>query len=163
VVREVLARTDDDPDPFAVSVSTFMARSFDMPDDRGGRWSRAERPMVQPIATRIGARGVAPGVVELDRHPDVVNGAGGTIQGGIVATLAELAAETALADEGRWFVQDLDVRYLRGVRVGPARAEATVVGRHRDEATVRVEILDAGDGGKAVTYGVAVCRPLSAA
>jgi acyl-coenzyme A thioesterase PaaI-like protein len=73
----------------------------------------------------------------MDRDPYVLQPAG-TIQGGAVALVAELAAETL---SGR-AVDDLQIRFLSTVRTGPARSSARSLTRD----TVRAEVRDAGTG-----------------
>ena len=99
-------------------------------------------PMTAPFPERVGCRVMAPGVIEVDLGPYVLNSAE-TIQGGIVALMGELAAESA-AGAGQ-IATELDVRYLSAVRVGPGRATGRVVGRSGDGAIVRVEVRDPGN------------------
>jgi acyl-coenzyme A thioesterase PaaI-like protein len=94
-----------------------------------------------PLAEQVGCRIVAPGVAEVDRVPYVMNPAG-TVQGGIVALLAELATESLPGVDAA--VTELDVRYLSATRVGPARATAEKIG----ERTARVELHDPGNGNR---------------
>jgi acyl-coenzyme A thioesterase PaaI-like protein len=95
--------------------------------------------MDRPFADMLGARLIEPGVVELDRVPYVMQPAG-TIQGGALALVGELAARTLLGAP----ITDLDVRYLATIRIGPARTTTTPV----SDSTVRVEIRDAGNPGR---------------
>jgi acyl-coenzyme A thioesterase PaaI-like protein len=108
-----------------------------------------------PLADQVGCRIVAPGVAEVDRTPYVMNPAG-TVQGGIVALLAELATESlpdVAGDAG--VVSELDVRYLSATRVGPARATAEVVG----DRTARVELHDPGNGDRLTAVVLARWAP----
>ena len=89
-----------------------------------------------PFPEHVGARLVTPGVVEIDRTP-FVSQLSGTLQGGIVALLGELAAESVLGAP----LCDLETRYLTTIRVGPGRATATDLGR----GVARVEVHDAGN------------------
>jgi len=84
--------------------------------------------------------------VELDRVPYVTQPAG-TIQGGAVALVGELAAESAAGAA----VTDLELRYLSTIRVGPARTTSTVL----TDSTVRVEIRDAAQPGRLATLVMA--------
>jgi len=59
-----------------------------------------------------------------------------SLQGGIVALIGELAAESLTRSQ----VLDLDIRYLSAVRVGPGRATATLLRAD----LVRVEVRDIG-------------------
>jgi acyl-coenzyme A thioesterase PaaI-like protein len=120
----------------AYSYLTFMASP--RPQDKGFprmRGMRNEVSMPEPIDRYLGAHVLAPGVVEIERAP-FVRQAAGSLQGGVVAVLGELAAESLTGAA----VRDLDVRYLSAVRVGPGRATATDLG----DGLVRVEVCDAG-------------------
>src|SRR5262249_59491306 len=95
--------------PVALSEVSFIAspRAGDViplpvvdRDFRAGRFDR-------PFAEALGARVVAPGAVEMDRDTYVLQPAG-TIQGGAIALVAELAAES-LSNRA---VDDLQLRYL---------------------------------------------------
>jgi acyl-coenzyme A thioesterase PaaI-like protein len=102
--------------------------------------------LTQPIMEDIGARVVGPGVAELDRVPYVMQPAG-TIQGGAVALLVELAAESIAGAP----IEDLEIRYLAAVRVGPARATAEVIA----PGLVRVELRDVGRPDRLATIALA--------
>jgi acyl-coenzyme A thioesterase PaaI-like protein len=86
-------------------------------------------------AEQVGARIVRQGVAEVEHHPDILQGTG-TIQGGVIALLGELAAESQKGMP----VVGLEVRYLSTVRIGPARATAMEMGG----PVVRVEVRDVG-------------------
>jgi len=92
--------------------------------------------MRAPLPEHVGTRLLAPGVVEIDRTP-FVSQLSGTLQGGIVALLGELAAESLLGAP----IRDLETNYLTTIRVGPGRATATLLGR----GLARVEVHDAGN------------------
>jgi acyl-coenzyme A thioesterase PaaI-like protein len=122
--------------PVAYSYLTFMGSP--RPQDRPPAFTRGMRTvgtMEQPFPEYVGARIIEPGVVDMERTPFVVQAAG-SLQGGAVALLGELAAETLTGSP----VIDLDVRYLSAVRVGPGRATATLLG----QGLVRVEVRDRG-------------------
>jgi uncharacterized protein (TIGR00369 family) len=101
--------------------------------------------------------------VELEVTPRVSNGRG-TLQGGLIATLVDVAAGLAtvrtLPEGHDTTTSDLSVHYLRPVTTGPARAEATVVRRGRRRIVLRVEVLD-GEGELAAvsTISFAVLPP----
>jgi acyl-coenzyme A thioesterase PaaI-like protein len=81
-------------------------------------------------------RRTEPGIAEADRAPGRGNSTG-SLQGGMVALVAEAAAESLTGREAL----ALDIKFLRSVQVGPARASAVQIGPD----TVRVEVIDAGD------------------
>lgn len=99
-----------------------------------------ERPqavsaMEKPFADALGAHAVSAGAVEASLEP-YVSQSTGSMQGGVIALLAELAAESGSGAP----VLDLDVRYLSSVRTGPARAVASPFG----PGSSRVEVRDTG-------------------
>ena len=69
---------------------------------------------------------------EMEVTPFVVNSSG-ALQGGLMATLADMVAGSALVKgEGAYqsaFTSDLHISYLAGARVGPVRATAHVLRR----------------------------------
>jgi acyl-coenzyme A thioesterase PaaI-like protein len=102
---------------------------------------------------------VAPGIVVMPLRGEVMNWQGGTVQGGIQACLAELAAERARP--GPHEVTALSIRYLNRVEVDPVRAVATSLADDPD-APVRVELLDDGVDGRLVAHVLATTRPVLA-
>jgi acyl-coenzyme A thioesterase PaaI-like protein len=102
--------------------------------------------LARPIMDDIGARIISPGIAELDRVPYVMQPAG-TIQGGAVALLVELAAESIAAAP----IEDLEIRYLAAVRIGPARAVAEVIA----PGLMRVELRDVGRPDRLATVALA--------
>jgi acyl-coenzyme A thioesterase PaaI-like protein len=123
--------------PVVVSHATFTPspRPQDLHEELPFGRPFSPGAMTRPFAEQLGTRILEPGVVEVDRLPYVMQ-PWGTLQGGVVALLGELAAESLVGTP----VVDLEVRYLSAVRVGPARTSAMVVGH----STVRVEVHDAG-------------------
>jgi acyl-coenzyme A thioesterase PaaI-like protein len=99
-----------------------------------------------PFFEFMGMRHPAPGTVELDRVPLVMNPAG-TIQGGAVAAMVEAAAEDLSGPIG-----DLEMHYLKAVRVGPGRASAAAL---PVDGPRRVEVRDPGSDNRLCTLGVA--------
>jgi uncharacterized protein (TIGR00369 family) len=86
--------------------------------------------------------------VELDLDARVKNPRGG-LQGGLMATLVDVAAGRAVLGGGPTdtvATADLTIHFLRGLTVGPARAAATVVRRGRSLAVVTVEVVDMATG-----------------
>jgi acyl-coenzyme A thioesterase PaaI-like protein len=145
-VAEVLISAGDER-PLSVSHATFMPS----PDPRDSQAFAGDRDgggpsLTQPFIVQLGVRMVAPGVAEIDRTAYTMQPTG-TIQGGAIAAVAEVAAETASGAA----VADLEVRYLSAVRVGPARATAEVVGARR----VRVEVRDRGNADRLATLVLA--------
>ncbi len=96
--------------------------------------------------------------MDLPFAANMANGRGG-LQGGLVATLADVVAGRAVLDglaSGETIsTSDLTIHYLAPVRVGPARAAAYVVRRGRRSVVVRVEVYDAGADRHAATCTLA--------
>lgn len=122
------------------SLATFMPIEIDGPfampmPKRGARIG--DGALGAPFVDALGVVVERPGVATVDRRPYTLQPAG-TIQGGVVCTLAEVAAQSLLGGP----VADLDVRFLAQVKHGPARATA----ERLDERNARVVIVDAGSG-----------------
>lgn len=156
VGRNTVATAVDMTDPATGALVALCHLTF-MPSPRpqdlapallGGM--RTEGSISVPLPELVGARVPAPGVAEIEHRPYVVQGSG-ALQGGIVALLAEMAAESL----GDGPVVDLDTRYLSTVRVGPGRAVATDVGG----GLYRVEVRDTGAGDRLAAVATARVAP----
>jgi len=77
-----------------------------------------------------------------------------------MATLAELAAESALEADRPSVVTSLDIRFLNRVKVGPVRARARPLVRAEGETVLAVSAVDAGNGDRPVAYATTRCLPL---
>jgi acyl-coenzyme A thioesterase PaaI-like protein len=133
--------------PVAYSYLTFMGSP--RPQDRPPAFTRGMRTvgtMEKPFPEHVGAHILEPGVVEMERTPFVIQAAG-SLQGGAVALLGEVAAESLTGLP----VMDLDVRYLSAVRVGPGRATAAELG----QGLVRVEVRDRGRDDRLIALALA--------
>jgi acyl-coenzyme A thioesterase PaaI-like protein len=155
LVTETLLYADGEREPFAVSLATFMNRPLRLPPMSG----RPGPALSQPLAERLGARVLEPGSVQLDNREDLSNGHHGTIQGGVMAALAELAVESALARSGPRVVTGIDLRFLNRVKVGPARAVARPLITTTEEQVFGVSTYDIGDGARLVAYATARTLP----
>lgn len=87
----------------------------------------------------------------------VVNTSGG-LQGGLIATMADVAAGQ-LAARSTQFVNgiattDLFIRYLRPIKVGPARAVASILRTGRRSVVAQVDIYRGDDDQLAATATV---------
>jgi len=88
----------------------------------------------------------AKGVVEIAVRPEVCNPAG-TLQGAMVALVAESAAEDfigSLVGEPV-VVTELDIRYLAQAKVGPVRTQSRLLGSRPDDP-VEVRLTDTSTG-----------------
>jgi len=155
LVAETLLTADEEPEPFATSLVTFMNRSIDV----GGGAPPSGQRLGEPVGERIGARVLHPGTVELAPQADLRNEHHGTVQGGVMALLAELAAESALGEAGPVVATDLDIRFLNRVKVGPARATARTLIADPRGWVLGVAIRDAGDADRMAAYTSIRCSP----
>ena len=94
-----------------------------------------------------GADGQARLVIEMDNRPDLVN-VRGAIQGGLVATLIDIAAGRLAGDvvgpDRDVTTADMNVHFLAPIVEGPARAVATVVRAGRRLVVTSVDVIDTG-------------------
>ena len=148
-IGETLLHTGDLARPFARSVCTFMNKPLD-----------SERTGIFPVG-QLGAdhydaslqlREPEPGLLEMDNHDIVRNGANGTVQGGAQALLAEIAGERALelAEASDHEAVDLEIRYLNRVKEGPVRARGDVFAGF-DGPWVRVATTEPPAGNRIVS------------
>jgi uncharacterized protein (TIGR00369 family) len=86
-------------------------------------------------------------VIEMDNRPDLVN-VRGAIQGGLVATLIDIAAGRLAGDAAgvghNVTTADMNVHFLSPIIEGPARAEATIVRAGRRLVVTSVDVFDKG-------------------
>lgn len=86
-------------------------------------------------------------VIEMANRPDLTN-IRGALQGGLVATLIDIAAGRLAArlvrSDQSVTTTDLNIHYLAPIVVGPARAEATVVRAGRRLIVTAVDVFDVG-------------------
>ena len=105
---------------------------------------RSGGTLARPLRQEAGIEVVdaAEGVVQVAVTPDLRNPAG-TLQGAMVALLAEAAAEELMTARfaSPVLVTDLDLRYLRKADTGPVRTRTRLLGAGPD-APVQVELID---------------------
>jgi uncharacterized protein (TIGR00369 family) len=86
-------------------------------------------------------------IIEMDNRPDLTN-IRGALQGGLVATLIDIAAGRLAEHHVRAgqsvTTADMNVHYLAPVVVGPARAEATIVRAGKRLIVTAVDVTDVG-------------------
>jgi acyl-coenzyme A thioesterase PaaI-like protein len=133
------AKTPRKPtDPPKPTVSVGLAASLFRDADRLDR----------PLREEAGIEVIDPaeGIAQLEVTPGLRNPAG-TLQGAMVALLAEAAAEDLLATRfaAPVVITDLDLRYLRKAQVGPVRTRSTLLGVGPD-VPVQVELIDTSTG-----------------
>jgi acyl-coenzyme A thioesterase PaaI-like protein len=105
-----------------------------------GNSRRLDRPLRDEAGITV--LDAANGVLEMQVTPQLRNPAG-TLQGAMVALLAEAAAEELAATRFDMpaVVTDLDLRYLAQTGAGPVRSTCTVLG-DGPEAPLQVELRD---------------------
>lgn len=140
---------DQDGRPLGTGTGVFMVSpdpAVRMPEgfDPIDALTEVGGPLAVPIAERVGCERIRPGVASLPRRTEGLNAAG-TVNGGLLALVAEEAALSALPGTT---LASMALCYLRPVRVGPAVATASV---HGDVADVTV-----ADGGRDHAAAVSV-------
>ncbi len=87
--------------------------------------------------------------MEMEITPQVVNSSG-VLHGGLLTTLVDLVAGTAIWRGGnaqqKGTTTELHVSFLAAARVGPVRATAHVLRRGKRSVVVRVDVHDRGAG-----------------
>ena len=129
-------RKPDDPPKPQVSPD-MLARRF-----------RGDQRLSSPLRDEAGIIPVDPaqGVVEIPVRPEVSNPAG-TLQGAMVALVAEAAAEDLLGSVAGEpvVVVELDIRYLAQANIGPVRTQARLLGAGPADP-VEVRLVDTATG-----------------
>jgi len=119
--------------------------------------------LAAPLPQALGARCLDPagGVYELPLTDYVINSMG-ALQGGVVAVLVDLAAETAARalTDAPLLVTDLALNYLALGRLGPIRSEARVLRRETGSWLARVELRDAGPERRLTAVATVAAAPL---
>lgn len=112
-----------------------------------------------PVLDRIGLVATEPaaGAIELP-CTDYVRNTLGAVQGGMMATAADAAAQHVLtaACGAPVEVVDLQITYLALAKAGPVRSRTEVLHADGTSGTARVELFDAGAGDRLTTLARAV-------
>jgi uncharacterized protein (TIGR00369 family) len=142
----VLPRRDSNPD---------VALVRDSPSTMAAPESRLARPLLDELGVQF--VDAARGVIDVPVIDWSLNSMG-AMQGGVVATVAEVAAEAALraATNEPVVVTDLYVTYLGFGRVGPVRTAVDVLGIGAGHGSARVELVDTGAENRLMTVVHAV-------
>jgi acyl-coenzyme A thioesterase PaaI-like protein len=133
---------------FARGTTTFIS---DVRHDHG-LWREDPEPAVdiESFDKLLSPSVIDARTLELVPRPDLNNGNLFTVQGGVQATFCELVAEHATAGLGA--TTDIDMRYLRSMKVGPMHGSAEVLGTTNGTTSVRVRLTDAGADHRVVSY-----------
>src|SRR5690625_625265 len=116
---------------------------------------------IRELFAQLGLQEVASaeGTLTMEMPVDerVTNTAGG-LQGGLIATMADVAAGQLAARSTAFgngiATTDLFIRYLRPIKIGPARAVAAILRTGRRSVVVQVDIYRSNDDELAVTATV---------
>lgn len=149
VVAETRLYDGDNHEPFAISITTFMNNHLGivLPEPRADHPPMAATSFDEFIgATVLDERSLA-----LQPTPLLSNGIQGTVQGGVQALLAEMAAQHAFGNGRPMTARDLDIRYLDRLRTGPLIATAEGSPAGEEPLPCRVRLTD-GVGGHLVSY-----------
>jgi acyl-coenzyme A thioesterase PaaI-like protein len=115
-----------------------------MPPERISTMFSAANVLTRPLREEAGLTVLDPaaGTVQMEVTPDLRNPAG-TLQGAMVALVAEAAAEELASTrfDIPAVVVDLDLRYLAQTGAGPVRTRSKLLGEGPD-APMQVEIFD---------------------
>ncbi len=110
-------------------------------------FATADSGFAAPLLDAIGFAPKAgdPSIARAEKT-DYVGNTLGAMTGGVVAILAEAAADHFAASElgGATRVRSLEIHFLRLAKTGPIRAEARTLGRLASGLIVRVELRDEG-------------------
>jgi uncharacterized protein (TIGR00369 family) len=101
-------------------------------------------------------------VVEIDITDDL-RGPAGSLHGGLVATLTDVAGATALtrATSRPVATASASIQYLSAGRVGPVRATATVLRTSETLGVAEVRVVDVGKESRLMAVAHVTCRLLS--
>ena len=136
--------TAADPEGNAI---LFVERAVDISHKGGADDDPSRRPLLDHLGVRWSLTDLET-FVELDLREDL-RGPGGALQGGVTATLIDVAAATTanIALQGaRVFTTSMTIHYLRQGRIGPIRATARLIRSSRLGAVVEVQVVDVDDG-----------------
>jgi uncharacterized protein (TIGR00369 family) len=93
---------------------------------------------------------------------DNLRGPAGSLEGGVVSTLADVAGATAAAFAlaGMVATQHISISFLAPGRQGPIRATATVLRSSRDQAVTEVRVVDTGLDDRLMAVALVTVRAL---
>lgn len=116
-------------------------------------FGHAQRPLTQDILDRLGVEILDPGRGQIRLEPTAYNcNTLGTVQGGVLALLADEAGQSLgrRVGEANWVTRDMTLHYLALGRTGPLETEAEILSQSEESALVRVEILDRGEANRLI-------------
>jgi uncharacterized protein (TIGR00369 family) len=119
-----------------------------------------------PFQRSLGLRwsSLADGVsVSLDPHDDV-RGPAGSVEGGVVSTLVDVAgASAAAAATGRLVAtQHMAVSFIAPGRAGPIRADGRTLRVGRTDVVTEVRVVDEGNDGRLIAVALVTLKIIGA-
>lgn len=147
-----------DPDGNRLSLSNVPASPTSVLG--GGEGERL--PFFEHLAlrwTEMGAKGV---LVEIDLRDDL-RGPAGTLQGGVIATLVDVAAATTAVQGSSALVatSEMTLHFLAPGRIGPIRAVGELLRSRSGGAAVEVRVYDSGNEDRLMVVALAAFSDLS--
>jgi acyl-coenzyme A thioesterase PaaI-like protein len=162
VTETILGTTEGETLAVCTSSFSVVSRTVSALGDLGPPPPRHERRLLSvPLAERVGLVCAQPGGAEIARRPGLGNTTD-SLMGGLTALAAEAAALSAADAEASasHMADRLHVRFLDPVRIGPARAEAHLLGRGDRRRLARVEVGDAALPGSLTADVTVSCAPI---
>jgi uncharacterized protein (TIGR00369 family) len=121
-------------------------------------------PMGTPFQQSLGLRWLAGDTadqvaVELDVRDDL-RGPAGSLEGGVVSTLVDVAGAStaAMAVKGLVATQQMSVSFLAPGREGPVRATGTPMRVGKTDAVVEVRVVDRGHDDRLMAVGLVTVK-----
>jgi uncharacterized protein (TIGR00369 family) len=121
-------------------------------------------PMGTPFQQSLGLRwltgdGADQVAVELDMRDDL-RGPAGSLEGGVVSTIVDVAGAStaAMAVNGLVATQHISVSFLAPGRDGPIRATGTPLRVGRTDAVVEVRVVDGGRDDRLIAVGLVTVK-----
>jgi uncharacterized protein (TIGR00369 family) len=118
-------------------------------------------PFFEHLALRWTEMGAERVSVEIDIR-DGLRGPAGTLQGGVIATLVDVAATTAAqGSAGLVATSEMTVHFLAPGRIGPIRAVGELLRSRSGGAAVEVRVYDSGNQDRLMVVALAAFSDLS--
>lgn len=118
-------------------------------------------PFQRSLGLRWSAGAEGAVVVEMDIR-DNLRGPAGSLEGGVVSTIADVAGASAAAIAMKSLVAtaDMTVHFLAPGRVGPVRATGVPLRVGGDSAVVEVRVVDTGKDNRLMATALLTVRAL---
>ena len=119
-------------------------------------------PFQRALALRWGSADSGGITVEMELRDDL-RGPAGSLEGGVVSTLADVAGAStaAMALATMVATQQMSISFLAPGRVGPVRATGRPMRVGRQDAVVQVEIVDVGNDDRLMAVALVTVKALA--